>query len=118
MTEPTIPTAQQESTGETRGKGNRVAQPLPNIPRQRQASVPDEVSSMPSAALADLIDADQPHTDADLRGIQELIVRHLKSRETVMIENGCEQQQDGDPGPAVHSLVPPPVTTTRASVCS
>jgi hypothetical protein len=71
--EPLNPPPQQEPANQTRGTGKRVAQPLPNIPKKRQASIPDVPSSVPPAVIADLVGADQPLTDADLPDIQELI---------------------------------------------
>jgi hypothetical protein len=38
LSEPTLSLPQQASTAQTRGKGKRVPQPLPNIPRKREAS--------------------------------------------------------------------------------
>ena len=119
--EPLNPSPQQEpanQTVQTRGKGKRVAQPLPNIPKKRQASIPDVPTPMPPAAIADLVGTDQPLTDADLQDIQECISRHLKSRETVMTDEGDDDQQDGDPGPAIPSLVTPPTTTRRVPATS
>ncbi len=77
--EPLYPPPQQEPAYQAQGKGMRVAQPLPHIPKKRQASIPDVPTSVPPAAIADLVGADQPLTDADLQGIRELIARHLKS---------------------------------------
>ncbi len=74
---------------------------VPNIPKKRQASILDVLTPLPPAAIADLVGADQPLTDADLQDIQELITRHLKSRATVMTDEGDDDQQDGDPGPAI-----------------
>ncbi len=48
-----------------------MAQPLRNIPKKRQASIPDVSTPVPPAAIADLVGADQPLTDADLQDIQE-----------------------------------------------
>ncbi len=94
-----------------------MAQPLLNNLRKHQASAPDEASSLSLATLADLVGADQPLTEADLHGIQELTALHLKSQETAIINDGCgEQQHDGDPGPAFPSLAPPPATTKSAPV--
>ena len=111
--EPTIPPPQQEPTNPTRGKGKRTAQPLLNIPRKKQASVPDEATPTPAAAIADLIGTDRPLSDADLHDIHDLIGRHLNSRENVLIGDGSDEQQDGDPGPAIPSLISPPTSTRR-----
>ena len=105
--EPTIPPPQQEPTNLTRGKGK----PLPNIPRKKQASVLDEATPTPAAAIADLIGADRSLSDAGLHNIHDLIGRHLNSRENVLIGDGSDEQQDGDPGPTIPSLISPPTTT-------
>ncbi len=101
----TIPLPHQEPANQTCGKGKRVAQSLPNIPKKKQASTPDEATSMPAAAITDLMGACRPIPDEDLRDLYNLIGRRLNARETEL-NDVDDDEQLGDPGPANPSLAP------------